>query len=383
LGYDETCCLTPERPTPWLSQDILHEPRLLDALLDYAGEGQTLQLVPYATTPQFMQLVETLRTRHGLTVHLPESPEPDALWVRDYIDTKTGWRVVAGRALPNADELLPQGFAFPSADLAAAAAHWFGQNSRACLVKSDIGENGIGNVVIRPGEYPSAGAIHNLIKRNPFLQDDWITVEAMIDAKVTVSPSFEAYVPPLGKGEPFLTYVSDQVFQDFGDFCGVLVSRELCETPWYAPLVDAGLRVAREMQAMGYVGLFDLDAIVDDNGRVYLLEVNARRTGGTHVHDFAYVQFGADYLDHVAILSHDTMPSGEIADVETLLRVIGDLAYPVAGAQRGVLVNGTSALVAREYGCLIVGRDRTDVLDMQRQLNERVAAYSKQSILTH
>ena len=65
---------------------------------------------------------------------------------------------------------------------------------------------------------------------------------------------------------------------------------------------------------MGYVGHFDLDTVVNDEGRVYLLEINPRRTGGTHVHEFADHVFGADYLDKVALLSNDTLSSGSITE---------------------------------------------------------------------
>ncbi len=61
---------------------------------------------------------------------------------------------------------------------------------------------------------------------------------------------------------------------------------------------DSGMIFARRLQQMGYVGHFDLDTVVDDAGRVYLLEINPRRTGGTHVHEFAEHVFGADYLDN-------------------------------------------------------------------------------------
>ncbi len=72
---------------------------------------------------------------------------------------------------------------------------------------------------------------------------------------------------------------------------------------------------AHRLQAMGYVGHFDLDTVVNDDGRVYLLEINPRRTGGTHVHEFAEHVFGADYLDKVTLLSNDTLSSGGITDL--------------------------------------------------------------------
>ena len=55
LGYSQTFVAAPDNPTPSLSADILREPRLIDRLLAYAGPERTIQLVPYATTRQFLR----------------------------------------------------------------------------------------------------------------------------------------------------------------------------------------------------------------------------------------------------------------------------------------------------------------------------------------
>lgn len=373
-GYTNTRYLSPQAPSPWLCRDILREPELLRALVDYAGAGRTLQLIPYATTPEFVELVATLRTVHGLTVLLPETPAPEALWVRDYIDTKVGWRVLAGRWLPDADVLLPEGFVCHTAQLAAHAAAWFVHRGRASLAKADIGENGLGNAVIRPEAQPTYDEILDIIKTHTFVGANWITVEEMVEADKPLSPSLEVYVPPQGQGEPYVTYLSDQLFHEFGDFVGVIVSRELNARPWAQPLTTAGLRIGRELQALGYVGNFDLDAVVNDDERIYLLEVNPRRTGGTHVHEFAYTRFGPDYLDRYAFLSNDSYRCPGIRSFDALLDVIGDLAYPLNDEQRGLVVMVTSALEVEEFGCILVGRDTADVLVLERALAERLQA---------
>jgi 5-formaminoimidazole-4-carboxamide-1-beta-D-ribofuranosyl 5'-monophosphate synthetase len=54
---------------------------------------------------------------------------------------------------------------------------------------------------------------------------------------------------------------------------------------------------------LGYCGYFDLDAIVDPTGQVYVVEMNPRRTGGTHVHEMAEFLVGKAYRHQVALLS--------------------------------------------------------------------------------
>lgn len=374
--FPHTHYLAPQNPSAWLSLDILREPALLQQIIRYAGESKTVQLIPYAATVEFLQLVTALETEHGLSVRLPETPRSDYLWLRDYVDSKIGWRILASRWLPNAEELLPEGLACQTLEVAADAARWFLSNGRACLVKSDIGENGIGNVVLKPGAPLSSAEIIAHLRQATFLNDQWLTVEELIAADHPLSPSLEVYVPPSGSGEPFITYVSDQLFQGFGDFCGVLVSRELLDTPWYPPLADSGMMLARRLQEMGYVGLFDLDTVVNDEGRVYLLEINPRRTGGTHVHEFAAHVFGDDYLDKVALLSNDTLSSGTIRDFGNLLEAVGEFEYPINGEQRGIFITVTSALEAGEFGCIIVGKNSAEVVALQQQVQAAIAEFS-------
>src|SRR5690606_637558 len=98
-------------------------------------------------------------------------------------------------------------------------------------------------------------------------------------------------------------------------------------------------------------------------------------TGGTHVHEFAAHVFGDDYLDKVALLSNDTLESGEIANFEELLEVVQPFEYPMNGAQRGLFITVTSALEARAFGCIIVGTNTADVIEIQREVQSEIANY--------
>jgi hypothetical protein len=118
---------------------------------------------------------------------------------------------------------------------------------------------------------------------------------------------------------------------------------------------------------------------VDDAGRLYLLEVNARRTGGTFAHEFARFTFGPDYLDDVAVLSHNKLEAGDLASADELLATIEDLLYPMRSeghkldaGPRGVVVSAASALKFGEFGCMFIGPSTGDALALQQRLLERL-----------
>ena len=140
---------------------------------------------------------------------------------------------------------------------------------------------------------------------------------------------------------------------------------------------NAGLEIARKLQVMGYVGHFDVDCIVSDDNKLYLLEVNARRTGGTHVHEFAKHMFGDDYINQVSLISFEAASSGVITDPDRLIQVLDDYLYPMAGdGPLGVVVTITNALFKNRFGYVIVAPTEKQAIALQESLNERIRNYS-------
>ena len=372
LGYRHTRMAAPASPTPWLSRDILREPVLLDQLVAHAGSGRSIQLVPYATTREFLELVAALRKRCGLRVLTPESPTTDALWIRDRIDTKSGFRSLVNEWLPDAARRLPAGSICGTPEQAVWMARQFSRQNLACVIKADDGECGIGHLLLVPDHVTGGDPLLDAVRTNPIFGAQPLTVEQFIASPDRLSPSFECFVPAIGSGLPCGTYVSNQIFLSFGDFEGVMLDRALPEAAWYPMFEADGLEIARRLQKLGYVGHFDLDAVVDEHGELFLLEVNARRTGGTHAHEFACLQFGADYLRRVTILSHNRLPSGTISTWPELQARLSDLLYPGDGEPRGIVITITSSLSAGEFGCCIIAPTHREALRLSAALSERL-----------
>ena len=377
-GYRDTLVMAPRQSTHQLSLDILREPGLIRQIVEYAGPKKAINLIPYATTAEIYQLVETLRTEYGLTVFLPESPASEHLWLRDYIDSKVGFRTLVSRWV-DAQELLTEAVVCRDLPQAADAVHWFASRGKDCVVKADRGESGIGHLVFSADTITS-DVVKQKLLQDPFLKEDLIVVEEYISSAVQLSPSLELFVPPLGRGEPEITYLSKQLFERFGRFAGVLISRELLRSDWYATLAENGLKIARQLQALGYVGHFDLDAVVGDDGKIYLLEINTRRTGGTYVHEFARFTFGSDYLERVTLLCNNSIHCGDIRDIQTLAAVLGDLLYPGGSCNTGIVITVVSTLSAGEFGCIFIAPTESEVLSLKQTLLDRIDSYCNKKI---
>lgn len=373
LNFHQTLHLMPPSPSGKLCSDILHEPGLINRIIDYAGPGRAIQLVPYASTAEFYQLVASLQTDHHLQVILPESPSPDLLWLRDYIDSKAGFRCLIQECKLNSSTSLLPAFICQNRTQAAQTADWFIHQGKTCIIKADTSENGIGHVMASPENYPGFELFLEKLQRNSFINGDLITVEQYLGKPCPLSPSLEMFVPPKGLGQPQITYLSQQLFKDgenIGDFYGVLICPEFVNSSWYNALADSGLNIARHLQSLGYVGHFDLDCVVDDDGHIYLLEINARRTGGTHVHELAKQIFGNNYIDRICLLSNDSANSGKIDTVDRLFEALDPLLFPVGNHLAGVFVTITSMIRKHKFGYIMVGRTTQELITLEEQLAE-------------
>jgi len=376
-GYSDTHVYTPRHTTNQLSLDIMHDRRLLEKIVTYAGPKKTIQLIPYASTPELYVLARHLNEQSGLKVILSESPMEANLWVRDYIDTKAGFRSLISQWIPE-DDIIPWGFICQDVTQAAHAVHWFNRKQLGAVVKADSGESGLGHLIFtEPGL--SFETLSGHLTEDLFLSNDLIVVDQLISSDAQLSPSLELFVPADGRA-PAVTYVSRQMFSDFGHFSGVLISRELTRADWYERLVQYGLHIANKLQALGYAGHFDIDTIVDDTGHLFLLEINARRTGGTYVHEFATMTFGKEYLDRVSLLCSNSVKCGEINCLEGLVESLDGLLFPIERQDRGVVITVTSSLSKNEFGCILVAPDEQDILKLKEEMLARLEDYTEKKI---
>ncbi|MFQ3629061.1 MAG: hypothetical protein SNJ81_15990, partial [Cyanobacteriota bacterium] len=157
-----------------------------------------------------------------------------------------------------------------------------------------------------------------------------------------------------------------------GAYAGELVSPAWVNAPWYADLSAAALEVGRKLQAMGYVGHFDLDGIVDDAGTLYLLEVNARRTGGTHVYELAQFLLGAHRAQTATLLSRTSAPCPTVSRWADLEEAIADLLFPQPSGW-GVVITNSAALEQQQVGYVILAESETEALNLQQTLLARLS----------
>lgn len=204
------------------------------------------------------------------------------------LNPKAGFRQVAATLLDGLACHLPEGTTCESAEAALGAARLLCRTTSAAVLKANDGEGGIGNVVLSASDLTHIDCAE-LLRFCPFLG-----LRSVVEAYIPYvrAPSVEFFVPPPPEC-PVPTYACTQFFDRDNHF----------NASWYEPLLEFGRRFAGYLQKQGYRGYFDVDALVTAAGELFVLEANLRRTGGTHVHDFAQTVFGDGYGSRVEIVS--------------------------------------------------------------------------------
>ncbi|MGI5500339.1 hypothetical protein [Lentzea sp. CA-135723] len=330
LGLGEVVNISPAKTAGSLFADVLADPSAVEAIVRYAGPGRRVRLIPHTTTAELWQFADVLAREHGIRVDLPESTPDQAL--RDLLDTKTGLRdLAAGLGMATGPFRLPDGVHCTSTEDVVAAVGRFLDSGTPCIVKADRGEASTGLLVFKPGH--DRAAISGEVLASPFYGTGPVVVEEFISGAVEF-PSIEFVVP--ANGEPFVFSVTEMLFEGETHVRGDVTARELEQRWWCAPFAEGGLRLASAMRDRGYRGHFGIDAIARD-GEVFMHDLNARRTGSTHLHEFGVEVLGPNYLDtHVVghFVCHG-LPTD--MPLDQLLGALGDLVRSPKNADTGIV----------------------------------------------
>ncbi|MEV6977557.1 hypothetical protein [Kitasatospora sp. NPDC093806] len=369
LGLPGIVNAVPAKSSGPLFTDILDDRDLMARLVEHAGPARRFRLVPHTTTPELWTFAETMRSAHGVTVELPESCERQEL--RDLLDTKSGLRdLVADLGLTGGRCRTAPGRHCTGLVEARNAVLALLGRGRPCIVKADKGEASVGLLVFRPGDREDH--IARELASSSYYGDDPIVVEEYIDGAGVVFPSVEYVVPADPGRAPYLTHACEMLFEAPTLLRGNVTAPSFIGEKWYEPFRAGSRVIADELQRRGYQGHFGIDAVAAADGEVIMLDLNARRTGSTHVHDFGLRFFGTGYQRHQAVGNHDFygLPAG--TPFAEVLDLLGPLVRrPEAGAS-GVVPCELTGLATGRLSCMIYAPTLTGFHELVRNVRDRI-----------
>jgi len=368
--------LVPEIHTGVICDDIRHDEKIMNRLIEAANAVKKLTLTSYSTSPQFLNLVETLKSK-GITVYTPESPEINCAWTVNFYGSKSGIRqLVQMSGAKEPDLKMPEGVIVTGIiDAAKIAANKFVKEN-GVVIKTNKGHSGSGVLIFRekdlPNEYTECEkAIHAILAKDAYWEQFPIVVESLVNVNATVAggfPNVEFKIQKNGKIE-FLYYCGMRVTKE-GVFQGIEINQDVVNDRVAARMIDTGFFVAEQYAAAGYRGYFDVDFIAAKNGEIYVTESNTRRTGGTHAYKAGKLLVGKEFMKETYILSDNAVVLPERLSTfekvyQTLLPVLFDKQ-----TKEGVVIASANLIRQHRLAFVIFGTNEKRALEIETKMKE-------------
>lgn len=371
-GFTEVINLYPQRIGISLCEAVRDDRYLWLALVDLIRKNPGIQISPYAATKEFWILVRHLREQN-LSFAVRDVPDTSARWTSSYLDSKAGFHFevskLRGALKPTK---LPDAFACTSQEQAIDIASWFYSQGRSCILKANLGESGWGLKIMIVSQFRSTEhlvkAISETFGKTALWTQAPILVEEFIEADTKVaggSPSVEVLITRKG---PKITYVCGQLLGVQRDFLGVEMGRNIVDGAVARSLSKTAQTIGKRYHELGYRGFFDLDFVAARDGGLYLVETNMRRTGGTHVFDFACEVLGRKWLKHSCLLSQDRFCyAGMVLDADAVFAKLNPILFPIQSKRRGVIITALSP-TDPVLGFLLVASSRKELHELRTKL---------------
>jgi len=381
--YIKTLCdqknvinLFPQSPTPNLCEDCM-QGELSVKLIKIIEENPGVDVISYRITPQFYYLLKFLREK-GLNFNTPEALTEDEKFILDYAGTKRGFRHLWERAMSNKGLKIPinipYGFITGDKKEAIEAARWFNYQGKSFVMKINTGASGVGVLMLQNEEVPGDKDGFYKFMKDKLVEDIWnepmIIVEEMIDTdhmKFSGSPNIEMKIRPDGVIERL--YACEQVLgEDKKTFLGIYINPEVNNSEFIKNTYEAAVLFGKELNYLGYKGIYDVDLVISKNNEIYAVESNLRRTGGTHTHEFAQQLLGADYWQKYYILSEDVHLKNKITFTDLKIK-LEKYSYN-AEKKEGYFLYNADMLEVRVMSIIYVANTSENLQNLRSKVNK-------------
>lgn len=380
LGYNNVINLWPKESKSRLCVAIANDPILKNEIIEIIRANPNIRISSYAATEEYVDLIKMLQ-KGGIdfeVTNLPHLANPIGLVQK--IGSKNGIREIISDLFPKEGIKLPVGYICKNKDEVLKAISVFLNKNQGFVVKIHNGESGWGVKIMNEEAVRSLDRTHmdtwleDLFKSDQIWKSAPYVVEEFIQANTTIAggfPSGEGYVDD--RGFTF-SYSCGQEVTPQGEFGGITIGESSISHFFNENIETAMNIVGDRLHDIGYMGNFDIDFVAGADGNLYILECNARMTGGTHVHGvISHLKINFEQGSYV--FSNDLYRYGEkVQPSKEVLHPLSSLLYPIHEEKRGVIISFMSSS-RPVIGIIVVGKDSDDT----RSLTEQV----KSSLKTH
>jgi hypothetical protein len=350
FGFENTHVVSPANASESICEDIENDHEFFDFLVQVVKGSEVPQIISWGATKQFYNLLYRLEQAGGKFT-APEIPLQDDYWIVPYLDSKCGFREICTKLSRKISEIIiPPGLVCANIEMVTAIVKSGYLQNGGIVVKSNQGVGGYGTLLYRRekfrGSFNFEKNLYTCMKLMPIFFETTLIVERYIEShpwSAISSPSIQGVVHPSGDVE--ILTLAGQIVDQGGRYIGAIISPDL-----FRPLLDKKLRcigyaVGQAAAKLGYRGVFNIDTILGNDGQVYCIEINARRTSVKYILDMVEILFGPNAISK-SIITNERFASKILrnltySDVRSLL---SEYLFPMRGKPVGVIITIPSSL---------------------------------------
>ncbi|MFZ5535601.1 MAG: hypothetical protein ACOY3M_05635 [Patescibacteria group bacterium] len=373
--------LTTAQHSGVICEDILHDPSIMNALVEVANSSRKLTITSYAVSQPFLNLVRALREK-GLIIVTPEAPDEEDAWTVNFFGSKSGIRQLAQQSSnEEPDFKMADGvICFGIEDAAKIAAIRY-VKEQGVVIKTNKGHSGMGVEIFRPGDLPDEfhacqAKILALLTKDSYWQKFPIIIEKLIQVSNSVAggnPNVEFKINRNGHID-FLYHCGVLVTKE-GAFHGIEIGHDIMPERVAARIKDTGYYIAERFAAAGYRGYFDVDCVAGKNGEIYVAESNVRSTGGTFVYTTAVALFGENFMYDTYLFSNNgyMIPHLKRQTFASMLTRLSPILYDKT-TKEGLILTSENLLRMQKFSFIIFAKNKKRSLEIEARMEELLQA---------
>lgn len=373
--------LTTAQHSGVICEDILHDPSIMNALVEVANSSRKLTITSYAVSQPFLNLVRALREK-GLIIVTPEAPDEEDAWTVNFFGSKSGIRQLAQQSSnEEPDFKMADGvICFGIEDAAKIAAIRY-VKEQGVVIKTNKGHSGMGVEIFRPGDLPDEfhacqAKILALLTKDSYWQKFPIIIEKLIQVSNSVAggnPNVEFKINRNGHID-FLYHCGVLVTKE-GAFHGIEIGHDIMPERVAARIKDTGYYIAERFAAAGYRGYFDVDCVAGKNGEIYVAESNVRSTGGTFVYTTAVALFGENFMYDTYLFSNNgyMIPHLKRQTFTSMLTRLSPILYDKT-TKEGLILTSENLLRMQKFSFIIFAKNKKRSLEIEARMEELLQA---------
>lgn len=382
MSWKNVWNLAPVKPSHSICTDCLNDKVLAAQLVKLIKDNPGVAIIPYRSTPEFQSLIHQL-IKKSLKFTTPETIPPDRQFILNYFNSKRGFRhlwymTFLANLKTNHKIPIPEGFINGDREEAIEAAWWFKRQKRSFVIKYNRGVQGMGIILNNQADFPNnkekfREKLMSMLKENIWNEPS-IIVEELIDVdcnKLSGSPNVELFIKPDGK--VVFSYACEQILdRDKKTFRGIYIYPELIKNRFIKAASTIGLEFGKKLVSYGYRGCFDIDLVVSKNNKIFAVESNLRRTGGTHIHEAICSLLGNNYWQSFYVLNEDIMLLKNSGfDYDKCLDLFADILYDKK-SRSGVIFSNPDMLKVDVFNYILIGHSHEQIKNLRQTVRKRI-----------